>query len=189
MKKASLIAVAALTAAGALYFAGPSRPEAPKLLLDRVWIDHVPKSDTDPIGHLVMLKQKPDQAGGVIGHSSSWAVRANLFKHRVGADEMTLYFPQTKKHVKAKVKVWRCEGDAPEPFQLCLELSHDKGKHKARLYSRDEWVVGSKDLPAFAKALDDVPDGPPADVDEGDPEEAMEASAEDPHGIERMLGR
>lgn len=159
MKKLfALVSVAAL-AGGAWLFTGPSRPEAPKELLDRVWIDHVPKGPTDLVHHMLVLKEPQGPGvGGVVGASSQWRIGADLFQRKLGGDHMRMFFPQRNKAFVVNVKTWRCAGDVPEPFQLCLELSARDGKHKHRLYSRDDWVIDSSTLPEALRSLAKVPD-------------------------------
>jgi hypothetical protein len=158
MKKLVVAVSAIALAAGAWIVTKPARPEAPAHLLDRVWIDHVPDSPTDMVHHLLVLKDPQGPGvGGVLGASSQWHVGLDLFQRKLGADHMRLFFPQRKKAFVVNVKTWRCEGDAPQPFQLCLELSAKNGKHKHRLYSRDDWTIDSSELPDEIAAFAVVP--------------------------------
>ncbi len=66
---------------------------------------------------------------------------------RPNADERTtlegrrlqMRFPQDRTRATARVRTWDCEGEAPEGFELCLEL---RGENRTvRLYSRRDWVL------------------------------------------------
>jgi len=164
MKKLVVAASVAALATGLYAFFTPSRPEAPAHLLDRVWIDHVPRGPTDLVTHLVVLK-KPEgnDVGGVIGRSSQWHVGIDIFQRKLDGERMRLFFPQHRRALNMSVRTWKCAGDAPEPFELCLELGH--GKDKMRLYSRNDWTING-DLPDFARAFTDVPEAGGANTGE-----------------------
>jgi hypothetical protein len=59
--------------------------------------------------------------------------------------------------VNLGVKTWRCEGDAPAPFELCLQLTNPRGG-TVMLYSRDDWKIRPRDM---ADSLADIVDEHP----------------------------
>ena len=74
------------------------------------------------------------------------------------------------------MRSWECEGEAPEPFTLCLEVA--SGDRKARFYSREDWVIEPHDagsLEAIAADLPGIAETLPSDalgeVDEIDPDD------------------
>lgn len=176
MKKTIAIGATLALSAGLFAWLSPSRPDTPEHLTDRLWIDHVPQGPTDLITHLIVLEspEGPD-VGGVIGRSSQWHIGIELFQRKLGKDHMKVFFPQHRRGAALKVRTWKCEGEAPEPFDLCLELEghkkNEEGAHgrKMRLYSRHDWKTGGDDLPAWAQTIATVPAarGAPAAADGG----------------------
>ncbi|MGH0031865.1 MAG: hypothetical protein ACQGVC_18915 [Myxococcota bacterium] len=65
--------------------------------------------------------------------------------------------PQDEIRTEVEVRTWKCEGEAPKPFELCLELSA-KGR-KVVYYSRKDWVIDPKDAHDSVQALvEDAPE-------------------------------
>ena len=90
---------------------------------------------------------------------------------------MTARFPQNGCHMQLRARTWKCAGEAPRPFDLCLELI---GEHMtARYYSRSEWIVRPRatldeEIAWMANAL------PPLGVeDEGGDDGDARAGADD----------
>ncbi len=126
-----------------------------KLLTNQVWIDHMPTDQRDMINHLIVMKH-PDGQFGAIGQSSTWRHMAEIFMWKLEGDQLAVYFPQESVRGRVRVKTWRCEGEAPEPFELCLELSN--GRDKALMYSRDDWKIRPRNLSdSLADIVDDYP--------------------------------
>jgi hypothetical protein len=90
---------------------------------------------------------------GVISHGSQWRVHADVLLWRLEGDLLRTRFPQDDRRYDLKARTWECEGRAPEPFQLCLELR--RGDRVLRFFSRKDWEIG-KDLPAVLAGF--VPD-------------------------------
>ena len=135
MKK--LVVVFGLVAVVILGLAVLDREQKPNgLLLDRVWIERIPESPTDMIGQFAMVSE---QKVGVAARGSQWRQMIDIFKWRGNSNKYRLGFPQDNRRVDVNMKAWRCK--APKPFQLCLEIT--AGKRKAKLYSRDDWTLGS----------------------------------------------
>ena len=156
------------------------RPKPPARLINQVWLERVPEHERDLVTHLVMVPQQPREIGGVLGRSSAYRIGLETFMHKLNGDELTLFFPQDKEHARVKVRTWLCEGEAPEPFQLCLELS--AGRRKLRMYSRDDWTVGDGAGVPLPEAALHVPR---LEVDDDMDELDDEAQEELPSGLER----
>lgn len=139
MKKTVVTSLTVAFLAGVAWLTLPSRPPQPTHLVDRVWIDHLPKSPTDLVSHLVVLKERQGHVGGALGRSSEWRIGLDLFSRKLGAESMEMYFPQRNERVRVGVRTWKCKGEAPEPFELCLELKADR--RLIRLYSREDWII------------------------------------------------
>ena len=107
-------------------------------LVNQVWIERLPKNQRDMIGHLVLL-DIPDGRVGAAGKSSQWRVLLELFQWGLEGDRLSVFFPQDRVKAQLSVRTWACEGEAPEPFELCLEISN--GRRKAVFYSLEEWHI------------------------------------------------
>ncbi len=112
---------------------------AANLLPNQVWIDRVPESDRDMITHLLVLDHPRARNFGLIGHSSQWRHHLEVMRWRLDGERLGLVFPQDRRQAKLKARTWECGGEAPEPFDLCLELSN--GDRKLRMFSHHDWVV------------------------------------------------
>lgn len=108
-------------------------------LPNQVWIDRVPENDRDIITHLLLLDHPRAKNFGIIGHSSQWRHHLEVARWRLDGSKLGLFFPQERSKAQLKARTWSCEGDAPAPFNLCLELS--RGKRSVQLYSHTDWVV------------------------------------------------
>lgn len=108
-------------------------------LANQVWIDRVPEHDRDMITHLLLLDHPRAKNFGVIGHSSQWRHQIEVTRWQLKGSNLALFFPQERHKAQLKARTWECEGDAPAPFDLCLELT--RGDRSVRLYSHHDWVV------------------------------------------------
>ncbi len=105
---------------------------------NQVWIERIPEDERDMIQHLVFINSK-DGRFGAVGKSSVWRHFVEIFLWKMDKDNLRIYFPQDEVGAGFKARTWDCEDEAPEPFQLCLELSR-RGRSLV-MYSRYEWVV------------------------------------------------
>ena len=148
-----------------------------RYVVNHLWIDHVPQDDRDMVAHMVVLDH-PQGQFGVMGRSSQWRHLIDVFKWRLDGDKLGLYFPQERARGQLRVETWRCEGEAPAPFELCMKLTANNGR-SVTLYSRDDWELDPKDA---ADSLEDIADEQPelgavlAEIGEGqvDQLEALE---------------
>lgn len=114
-------------------------------LSNQVWIERLPQNDRDQIHHLVLIESGRDRFGG-FGRSSNWRHSLEIFMWHREDNRLTLNLPQDRVRLDLEARVWDCEGSAPAPFELCLELKTQRGK-TANYYSRREWVIEhGKDL-------------------------------------------
>jgi len=118
-------------------------------LANQVWIERLPENDRDQIHHLVMIQDGRDRFGAA-GRSSTWRHFIEVFLWQREQSRVTMHFPQDKVRVDLTARVWDCEGEAPAPFELCLELKGNSGR-TARYFSRYEWAIDSAgEAPAIA---------------------------------------
>ena len=65
--------------------------------------------------------------------------------------------PQVREaKAQLNVRTWECAGEAPEPFELCLELKNKRGA--VTMYSRKDWIIEPKDVAgSLAEIVEDAP--------------------------------
>ncbi|MEW5851593.1 MAG: hypothetical protein AB2A00_22575 [Myxococcota bacterium] len=108
------------------------------LLVNRLWVERLPRDDKDMVLRLILVEEEGEQGGAVLV-SSAWRIFVELFFFTLQGDQMRVELPQEGKHFNAKVRTWRCKGQAPEPFELCLEVR--VARKKQLFYSREDWVI------------------------------------------------
>lgn len=177
-KKQRWITLFVLAAAGAggwwawqRYFTHTSGTEQ---LVNQLWIERVPRDQRDLVHHFVLV-ERDGRRVGVTGRSSRWRTRMDLFVWSLEANQLRARFPQDDRRVSFSARTWRCAGEAPRPFELCLELTRD-GRN-TRLYSRKDWIIrpgGIEADPAATSwvapalgAMDRAPAGPADRVGDG----------------------
>lgn len=102
------------------------------LLTNRIWQNKTPKNDRDLAFHLGLF-EKAKVRTGLTGHISAWRYHFDSVRFRTKGDTLVIESPQDRTVTHFKSRIWSCKGEAPKPFDLCLELS--KGNRKVRLYS------------------------------------------------------
>ena len=121
-----------------------------KLALDRIWIDHLPRSEKDMIQVFAAVSE---EEFGVFQHTSAWKGAFELFRFRFKGDQIQASYPQDNSRETITVKATRCnEGQ----MDYCLEVSGSSRGVK-KYYSRKGWEIDSaqsvKDLEAQTDAL------------------------------------
>jgi hypothetical protein len=124
-KKALLLTLAAmLTIAGVLVsWGGSSEPpraehRPARQLLNRVWFDRLPESNTDEFGVWIWL------AGGVGIYQRGSGFRAShdIFEFERQGSAVSMMFLQDQEQVSTEFTIEAC--DEQPPFDLCLTLSN-----------------------------------------------------------------
>jgi hypothetical protein len=152
MKKALLAIVAvAGTGYGVYQWRGASAPAAAKqgdvAVTDRLWIDHIPKSDKDIIQIFAALTEEPI---GIFQATSQWKGEFELFRYEQHGGELRMVFPQTGTRDRVKAKATECDKHG---MDFCLELE-GASRGVKRYYSREGWEIGSvRDLDTLKAQL------------------------------------
>jgi len=107
-------------------------------VVNQVWIERAPDDQRDMINHL-MLVEVPEGRLGAAGRSSQWRHMVELFQWGLEGHRLSVFFPQERVKAQLKVRSWKCKGEAPAPFELCLEISN--GRRSAQFYSLEEWKI------------------------------------------------
>jgi len=116
--------------------AAPSRPAHTELVENRVWIDHMPRTERDTIQVFLTLG---DDSMGVFQQSSVWKGSYELFQYEAHGSELRAVFPQTGERETMKAKATECSQNG---FDYCLELSGGSRGAK-RYYSMEGWELDS----------------------------------------------
>jgi hypothetical protein len=110
----------------------------PDKLVNQLWIERMPAGPRDMIWHLVAIERNGRRVGA-IGRASRWRVFSDGFHWSQQGDTFSYHTPQNDCRGTVKARTWKCAGEAPRPFDLCLEL--EGGGKKYRYYSRSDWEI------------------------------------------------
>ncbi len=107
-------------------------------VIDRVWIDHVPRSETETINVFIALsKDVAGQPTGIFQKSSAWRGAYELFKYETRRGRIVATFPQTKETEEITAKATRCDEGG---MDFCLELD-GASRGVKKYYSRKGWEI------------------------------------------------
>lgn len=104
------------------------------LVLDRIWIDHLPRSERDMISIFAAITQ---ESIGFFQTTSAWKGEHELFRYEEHEGELRVVFPQSKDRERVKARATECR---ERDFDYCLELKGSSRGAK-RYYSREDWVI------------------------------------------------
>ena len=90
------------------------------LLIDRNWIDRMPKTDRDK---LHVYRFVPSMGGGVFQDRTLYKGTFELFHFSAKGDELHFVLPETHQDIVSKYRIE--EVDGPEPFDLKLTIEAD----------------------------------------------------------------
>jgi hypothetical protein len=130
-----LLLAGALFGAWQLFFAERS---GQRRLVNQLWLERMPRNPRDMV-HAALLLEHENRRVGVVGRGSHWRGHQDAFLWSLDGDQLRARFPQDDKRYRLQVTVRDCEGNAPRPFQLCLEAR--VGDQVLRFFSRKDWVV------------------------------------------------
>ena len=119
------------------------------LLLDRVWIDHMPKHDRDQVSAFVAITDEPI---GVFQTTSVWRGHFEMFRYEDHGSEISVLYPQDNARERIKTKSRRCSEDG---FDYCLELD-GASRGVKRYYSRKGWEIDGASRPDQIRARIDA---------------------------------
>ena len=112
------------------------------LFYDRVWIDHVPSGETDPVQVLAVITEEPI---GLFQNASLWRGQFELFRHEPRGDgKIVFLFPQTRDREPASYRAWKC---GERGFDFCLDIGGTTRGTK-RYFSKKGWELGAARTPA-----------------------------------------
>lgn len=116
-----------------------------KLVLDRIWIDHIPRTERDTIQLFAAVSE---ENFGVFQQTSVWKGNFELFQFKFADGKIKATFPQDGDREDITSKARPCsEGQ----MDYCLEIAGSKRGVK-KYYSRKGWEIDAVHSP---KALAD----------------------------------
>jgi len=137
MRKTILVVVVISIAVVAVWRSaqpGPSAARPDRLLLDRIWIDHIPRTDKDTMQAFIAISE---DTRGVFSASSQWRGSYELFRYEARGAELRIVYPQTGEREAVRATARRC---AERDMDFCLEI---KGASRGvkNYYSRKGWEI------------------------------------------------
>jgi len=138
MKKTLLVVALAATAAYAGWqWTQDARPvvrDESQLVLDRIWIDHLPRSERDTVQSFIALTEEPV---GIFSAVAQWKGAYEIFRFEAHGNEMRLVYPHTGEREKIKTRARKCDEHG---MDYCLEI---KGASRGvkKYYSLEGWVI------------------------------------------------
>jgi len=134
MKKVLVIAVVAVI--GVVGWRVHARHHAQdrdkNVLLDRLWLDHVPGHEREPFNVLALLSE---QHVGVVQNMTAYRGSYELFRFTRDGWK----YPQTGDTDRPSIRVRRCSENG---MDFCLDITgNSRGVH--HYYSRKDWVIDS----------------------------------------------
>ena len=123
---------------------GCSGPEAKvdkMTALDRIWIDHLPKTESDTIHIFAAITQEPM---GIFQATSQWKGNFELFVYEAHGDTIRAVYPQDRSKEELKVSARTCSD--MRDMDYCLEI---KGASRGpkKYYSRKGWEIETAATP------------------------------------------
>ena len=111
---------------------------------DQLWLERLPRTDRDKVTYF-LLDDDPDAGRvGFVQSASEWQRQVDLFTWSRKGSKARLTFPQNGHVTSLSLKAYACEGQAPKPFTLCLDIQAADGR-KGTLYSHEGLGISSLD--------------------------------------------
>jgi hypothetical protein len=127
---------------------GEPSATANRLLADRIWIDHVPRSDKDTINVFAAISE---HSVGVFQATSQWRGGFEVFRYEANGADLRLVYPQTGEREAVRAKAKRC---SEHQMDFCLEID-GASRGVKKYYSREGWEIGQgRDLDALKQRVE-----------------------------------
>lgn len=113
------------------------------IAVNRAWVERMPRTPRDMTRKIAFIHDDGERVGVVV-NSSEFRLFLDVFfwVRRDGDNRVKMTFPQVQKDRLAAVRAWKCKGEAPRPFELCMELKDAQGDRRMTFYSMEEWEIG-----------------------------------------------
>jgi hypothetical protein len=116
--------------------------DEPKLLFDRVWVDHQPR---DPAERFQALWVNGERPFGHFASRTMWLGQWEFFHYHVIPREdgvMDFLFGATREQQRVRYTVRSCNDNG---FDLCLDIT-GSSRGARHYYSKKEWRLGAGEL-------------------------------------------
>jgi hypothetical protein len=120
-----------------------------KLLVDRVWIDHLPRNERDVFHVFLVMSEQPI---GAFQTTSIWQGAYELYKYEAeGKRKLEITYPQNGDHDSVRATATRCDQGG---MDYCLEMT-GASRGVKRYYSREDWGAKTvRDAQHLVEALE-----------------------------------
>ncbi len=143
-----LFALLAVSGAAAWGLSRGSEPSGPELLLNRVWVDHLPSGGNDAVELFVAID---DDHVGAFQRASQYEGQWALFRHEARGDNVVrLTFPQQGSSHDVRYQARACDDPG---WDYCLTLE-GAPRGAAQYHSRRGWEVDAAQGRSPAAALE-----------------------------------
>jgi hypothetical protein len=110
-----------------------------KLFYDRVWLDKLPRAETDTVAAFIAVREEPI---GLFQSASAWKGDYELFRYEPQGDgRVVLLYPQTRDKERVGYRAVAC---SERGFDFCLELQ-GASRGVRRYYSQKGWEIGASE--------------------------------------------
>lgn len=111
-------------------------------VVNRPWLERIPKDPRDKVHGLGLMQQPRQRRVGLATYGSMYRTVLDMVGWQAEGKKLTLLFLEKEAKTTFETKIWDCAGEAPKPFNLCLELK--SGSKSFRMYSRSDWRRGER---------------------------------------------
>jgi hypothetical protein len=118
----------------------------PRLVLNRVWLDHMPRNERDEINVFGAVTRQPL---GFFQAASRWKGCHEVFQYEAHEGELRVLYPHTGERERIRARAWSCH---ERDMDYCLELS-GASRGVKRYYSRKGFEIGASASVEEARAL------------------------------------
>ncbi|MCK6544534.1 hypothetical protein L6R52_01565 [Myxococcota bacterium] len=107
------------------------------LLANRMWLERFPKEPRELVRGLSLTEVRARRVG-VAAEASAFRAHFDLVEWDLDGSTLTVISKQDAVKTAFAVKIRRCAGEAPRPFDLCMDLS--AGGRTWHYFSREAWT-------------------------------------------------
>jgi len=151
MKKRVLFAVLGSVAVASVWSSRHTSEPAEttnRLLADRLWLDHVPRSEKDTVQVFAVLSE---HSMGVFQATSQWRGSYEAFRYEANGSDLRVVYPQTGDREAVRAQARRC---TEQQMDFCLEIG-GASRGVKKYYSLEGWEIGAAhDLDAVRQRIE-----------------------------------
>ncbi|MEL6349993.1 MAG: hypothetical protein AAFV53_43230 [Myxococcota bacterium] len=134
------VSLAAAALAAAAWWTGAdvetNRPPTKNLLVNRPWVDHMPKDGRDMVSRLLFLQKDTKQFGAAI-RGSNHRMFLEAYDWKPTKNGLMIQLKQNGRRIWVQATARECRREAPKPLDLCLDIGIlGRG---ITLYSKKSW--------------------------------------------------